>query len=358
MRVLHIANARMQLGGVETFLLNAYRHIDREKVQFDFVVFKDEPGEYDDEIRALGGRIYVAPQKSQSPVKNFIAIYRIVKKGGYKVVHRHCGSSIMWLDLLAAKMGGARTRIAHSHSSNWEHRVIHLLFRPLLILLATDRFACGEDAGRWMFGNRDFRVVSNGIDLDAFRFREDVRGAMRKRHGLEGAKVVGLVALFKPVKNHGFLLRVFAELRRRSDAYRLVLVGDGAERGRIAEAAGELGIADCVLMPGAVKNAEEWMQAMDILVMPSLYEGLPVSLVEAQEAGLRCLVSSVVPKDCDLTGNVFFHPLDAGEKSWADEVERILSLPGDRADMNISGSRFDIRETASFLEDFYIESQG
>lgn len=325
-RMLHIT-ASMSPSGIGNFIMNAYRHVDRSKVQFDFVVCEHREVSFDEEIRGLGGRVFYVPRKSVSPVRNFNGIRRIVRDGHYRFVFRHTDVSTVALDLLAAKLGGASERIAHSHSTSAKKIWIHKLFRPFLNAVCTQRFACSVQAGIWMYGNRyargkkQFRVILNGIAIEAFRYDDRMRIKVREEFGFgEETVVIGHVGNYMPVKNHAWMITVLAALVKQGRNAALLLVGDGALRAQMEEQIRTLGLEAHVRLTGVRNEIPALLQAMDVFLFPSFYEGMPIALVEAQAAGLPCVVSDVITDDACITEQVKKISLSERADTWADAV--------------------------------------
>ena len=357
-RILHVVTY-MGRGGLETMIMNYYRQMDRTKVQFDFLVHRGFRADYDDEIERLGGRIFrigrLIPQSRayQRALDAFFAAHP-----EYRVVHVHqdCLSAVI---LKAAQKHGVPVRIAHSHNSSQDKNLKYLLklyYKRQIPTYATALFACGKEAGDWMFGGAPYTVVNNAIDAVQYRYKQTRAREVRQALGIaEEAFVIGHVGRFCPVKNHAFLLDVFDQLRRENERAVLLLVGDGELRSSMEEKAKAVGLEDRVLFTGVRSDVCDLMQAMDVFVFPSLYEGLPVSLVEAQAAGLPCIISDRVPEACMLTDLVQWVSLEEGARQWA---ERILAARAtvrrDRYD-EIAAAGFDIVSNAAWLQQYYID---
>lgn len=339
--------------------MNYYRQMDRRRVQFDFLTHRDGEKDYDAEIRALGGRIYHVP-----PVNPFGGSYLrsldafFADHPEYRVVHSHldCMSAPV---LRAAKKRGVPVRLAHSHSSSQDKDLkypLKLLCKRSIPAQATGLFACGEKAGQWMFGGAGFRVLPNAIDAAAYRADETVRRAVRSELGLEDAVVLGHVGRFSEPKNHSFLIDLFAAAAEKEPRARLLLIGGGEGRSAIEKKVQALGLADKVLFLGVRGDVYRLLQAMDVFVFPSLYEGLPVSLVEAQAAGLPCVISDRVPRESVLTGGVEQLPL--GDAAlWAEHVLQAAAV-GKRDNFDaICAAGFDIAQNARWLEEFYLGAE-
>jgi len=340
--------------------MNVYRNIDRGKIQFDFLVGDNGGGKYDyeDEILNLGGKIYRVTLKSRNPFKCFFQTVILVKKGNYKIVHRHSNNAIMCIDLIAAKLGGAKTLIAHSHSSIVDShlgRVINKIFRPLLNLVSTYKFACSKKAGIWLFGKQMFTIINNGIDLEQFIYDKKVREVTRKKMHIENKFIIGHVGRFVYVKNHYFLIDILKKVKELTPNVVLVLVGDGPLRQKIELKIKEFDLSDNVILLGVRTDIVDLLQAMDVFVFPSLYEGLPVTLVEAQAVGLPCVISDTISSEVSLTTLIHRIPLNQSAAEWAKEIIKykdILNRLNTHEDLKKAG--YDIKYTVKYLEKLYL----
>ncbi len=355
-RVLQCVN-NMHRAGLETMLMNYYRNIDRTRIQFDFLMHRDGRSDYDDEIEALGGRIFRAPRLYP---QNYPAYFRYMntffrEHPEYKIVHSHI-DSMSYLPLLAAKRAGVPVRIAHSHNTGIDLDFKYPLkqyFRYRLSKVATHRLACGTEAGKFLFRGRDFTVIPNAVDPLGFRFSEAVRQRKREELSISDNFVVGHIGRMSYQKNHEFLLCLFAELiKNRSDA-RLLLVGTGEKEKELKEKVVSLGITSSVLFLGNRSDVQELYQAMDIFILPSHFEGIPLVGIEAQFAGLPCLFSEGVPQEVCFSKACRFQKLTEPSSVW---VKDVLSLIAE-ADRNrvIDYSSYDIRVAATDLQTRYGE---
>ncbi len=357
-RILHVVTY-MGRGGLETMIMNYYRQMDRTKVQFDFLVHRDFRADYDDEIEQLGGRIYrigrLVPW-SRAYQQSLDAFFAAHPEYGEVHVHQDCLSAVI---LKAAQRHGIPVRIAHSHSSSQDKNLkylIKLYYKRQIPRHATALFACGRDAGDWMFGGAPYTVINNAIDAAQYRYRQAHAREVRQALGIaEDAFVIGHVGRFCPVKNHAFLLDAFDQLRRENERAVLLLVGDGELRSSMEEKAKAMGLEDRVMFTGVRSDVCDLMQAMDVFVFPSRYEGLPVSLVEAQAAGLPCIISDRVPDACMLTDLAQKVSLEDSVQQW---TERILATRAtvrrDRFEEMAAGG-YDIVSNAAWLQQYYID---
>lgn len=322
-RVLHIVGA-MAPGGFENFIMNVYRKIDRDTVQFDFIVHKKKENSYDEEIENLGGKLYYVTRKSKNPIKNFFEIRRIVKENHYEIVCRHSDSAFTVVDLLAARLGGARKSIMHSHSTTTGHVWVHKFFRMGMSLVPTHRFACSKAAGEWMFGKRDFTFVPNAIDTSEYFYSEEIRNKMRTKWQMEEKNVYGHVGNFVYAKNHMFLLEVFKKIAENDKDAVLFLIGEGELREKIEKKIQDFELQDRVILTGRRKDVAEFLQMFDLMLFPSIYEGLPVSLVETQCSGLSCLISDSITDEIMLTDCIIRKSLQDSVSDWAKKAMEML----------------------------------
>ena len=357
-RILHVVTY-MGRGGLETMIMNYYRHIDRTKVQFDFLTHRDFHADYDDEIASLGGRIYHLPKLVPWSRHYHRALDTFFEEHPeYKIVHVHqdCLSSVI---LKAAKKHGVPIRIAHSHSSSQDKNLkylIKLYYKQQIPRYATQLFACGKEAGDWMLGGASYRIVNNAIDTKRYAHNAEKRKQMRKELSVaEDAFVIGHVGRFNAVKNHTFLLDIFTPTKEREQKAVLLLVGDGDLRAEMEQKAAALGISSHVIFTGIRSDVPDLLQAMDCFVFPSLYEGIPVTMVEAQAAGLPCIVSDGVPVECDKTGLIKHIPLSASPAHWVEEILKTQSHARRNTSEQIIQAGYDIETNAQWLQNFYLE---
>lgn len=358
-RILQVVT-HMERGGLESMIMNYYRHIDREKVQFDFLVHRQEQAAFDDEIESLGGRIYRLPRLVPWSKNYLAALNRFFDEHQeFNVVHVHqdCLSSVI---LKAAMQHNVPVRVAHSHSANQDKNLkypIKLWYKRGIPKYATNLFACGKGAGSWMFGGASYQIINNAIDVSAYTYDPTKRQEMRRQLGLENEFTIGHVGRFNQPKNHSFLLDIFAALLKKESNAVLLLAGGGEDMPKIQAKAEALDIAEHVRFLGIRSDVAGLMQAMDVFVFPSLYEGLPVTMVEAQAAGLPCIISDKVPPECIITeGLVDIMPLSAGAETWSDKLLEKRDTPRTDRRSEIAAHGFDITTEAVKLQKFYLEA--
>lgn len=362
-RVLHYMSV-MNRGGQETFAMNVFRNIDRTQVMFDFLCMLPEQGAYDEEILNMGGRVLHAEfdrcHSFLRPLENARVLYRFLRryKKEYRAFHIHTQHAMdALLSSSAAKLAGIEKVIVHSHSTNTLYHVTaHKLCRPLLKYLPIVRFACSDLAGKWLYGEAEFKVVRNGIEVSRFSYDSTIREQVRTEQGWRDKRIIGHVGSFTYPKNHEFIIKVFQQLALRDDAYRLVLVGDGELREQIRRQAEECGVADRVEFLGLRSDVDRLYQGMDLLLFPSHYEGLPVTLVEAQASGLPCVISDSITTETDVTDHIWRYPLNEDAAVWADRVEEGLQALSERvsSEQAVRENGYDIVDVAHTLQKFYL----
>lgn len=356
LRVLQVVT-KMDRCGLETLLMNYYRNIDCSKVQFDFLTHREERGQYDDEIEQLGGNIYHVPHLNPLYPGYYKALDNFFLTHPYKIVHSHldCTSTF---PLRAAKKANVPNRIAHIHNTSQDRDIkypIKMISKKLMPYYATDFFACGKAAGEWAFAGRKFTVMKNAIDTTCYAFHSDIRVKIRNEFGLEDEFLVGHVGRFDPQKNHEFLLNVFAEMKKHEPNAKLMLVGGGELQKAVRAEVAQLGLSQDVIFTGVRTDVNELMQAMDVFVLPSLYEGFPVTTVEAQAAGLPCVISDKVPIECAIVdGLVKSVALSDDLSIWVDALQKAKNIERKDHTQEISEKGYDVKQAADWLKEYYI----
>jgi glycosyltransferase involved in cell wall biosynthesis len=361
-RVLMI-NYKMQCAGIESFIMNIYRNIDRTKVQFDFLVHYAQRQFYDEEIEQLGGRIYrLTVREDNDFVKYFRDLKRFFEEHiEYMIVHGHMESFGQFY-LKAAMNAGVPIRIAHSHiaqKNNDLKGMVKYWLNKGYGKYATDLFACSEIAGKFMFGeNASFTVWNNAIDVEMFSFNIDIRKIMREKLDIsDGQLVIGHVGRFNTQKNHTFLIDIFCEIKKIRNNAVLLLIGGGDLEYQIANKVEKMQLGESVRFMGVRKDVNMLYQAMDVFLMPSLFEGLPVSGIEAQTAGLPCVFSDTVTRETDITGNVSFISLSEKPSEWADRICKMLdTFKRENQGDTIASKGYDIKHQADMLAQYYLDA--
>lgn len=354
-RVLCIVGS-MNIGGAETFLMKMYHRLDRTKYQMDFCVTM--PGLYDKEIHRLGGKIYFTTPKTQNPLKAFYSIKNIVKNNKYEYVMRISQNSLSAMELLAAHCGGAHTLIFRSSNSDAHGkgaRIVHTLFMPLAKVVPTVRIAPSTEAAEFMFGkgavrNGKAHILHNALDLRAYCFNEDAGLSIRQEFNIEaGAIVVGHIGRFTEQKNHGFLIDVFKQFHQKVPDSVLMLVGTGELEEKIRVKTQLMGLSDCVYFTGVRSDVPALLSAMNVFVFPSLYEGMPNTLIEAQATGLPCVAADTITREANITGLVDYLPLGNVQR-WTEKVQTALQKERQDTSMALQNAGYEIETVCRQFE--------
>jgi len=365
-RVLHVVTT-MDFGGVETLLMEIYRNIDREKIQFDFLCHNSSDGKYVEEIKKLGGRIYQVNSilRSGGAIRYQHNLRRFFKQHSeYRIVHSHKNAQ-NGLILKAAKDAGIPIRISHSHIANREYsRFTEYYYNYSIRRIkkdATDYFACSMAAARCMYQDKRIIdktiVINNSIDIEKFKFSDNSRKTIRENLNIENDIVFVHVGRFMEQKNHKFLIDIFSEIEKQIHNVKLLLIGEGVLMPQIKQQADELGISEKIIYLGSKSNVQDYLSASDMFLFPSLFEGLGIVLIEAQANGLPCIISKdVIPEEADVgAGLVKRVSLSQSAESWANEclnsVERINSEIAQKA---VYDAGYDIKEITRRLQTFYL----
>ena len=344
----------MNFGGVEAVVMNYYRNIDKSKIQFDFFALEGSLVPQKEEIESLGGKVYIVPRYTHLPQYEH-EIIKLLR--GYPVVHSNM-NTLSVFSLYGAKKAGVPVRILHNHSTagkGEKKNIIKYTLRPFCNLFPTERAACSKHAGEWIFGkNSSFKVINNAIDLSKYKFNQSIRDRIRSELGIDDKFVVGHIGRFCYAKNQEFLVDIFNEIVKTTDAV-LLLLGSGETQTEVESKVRSLGLKDKVIFAGNKLNANEYYQAMDTFVFPSRYEGLGMVAIEAQVSGLPVICSTEVPSDVAITDLVEFCPLSASASEWAELIlsDRI-SERRDTTD-KIRNAGYDILTEAKKLEEYYLD---
>lgn len=352
-KILHVVGDSMSRAGRETFIMNLYRSIDTTKYQFDFLVHSDKKGDFDEEICEIGGTIYrIIPDLNKTylirVLKRFFDTYRFLKENkSYSSIHIHTSAATSLVELLASYFSNYNIRIVHSHSTNTRKNKTHKLFYKFIRHFSTHRFACSELAGQWMFGKKfkkikNSRVINNGINTNAFFYDSDKQRNIKRELNFEDKFVVGHIGRFTKVKNHDFIVDIFYQVQKKNHNAVLLLIGDGDLRPDIENKVKALNLTNYVKFAGVREDIDDVLLAMDIMVFPSFYEGLPVTLIEAQATGLKVLASDAVSREADLTGLIRYVSLDKSAIEWSDIVIEEANYIRKNQSDSIKKKRYDI----------------
>lgn len=361
-RILQITD-NLNRGGIETFIMNVYRSIDRGKIQFDFLISEPSKCDYEDEIIALGGKIFRIPPKSMG-IRKFVKSSNSFLKQNteYRVVHIHSSSLISSLLWLLTHFRKTQTKIIHSHNTEATQDLKGMMRKIGQFILRKQYsylFGCSTEAGRWMFGDKTlnspkYRFIKNGINTSAFFYDESLRTRKRKEMGLEGKKVIGHIGRFNTQKNHVFIFDVFEKIHQKNPTSVLLLIGQGELWDKMKEKAIKLGLESDILFLGVRHDINELLNAMDVFFLPSLYEGLPVVGIESQATGIPLVVSTEITKEIDISNNVTFESLEKNAEEWASLLLNIKDNNRNTVMDNIKNNGYDIQDTVNILSLIYL----
>ena len=357
-RVLYVHGGLLNTGGTESVMLNYFRNIDRKKVHIDFLVHGFGKGYYDDEILITGSKIFNVVPKGQNYFQNTSEIKRIIKNGNYDAVHSHINAGNAHI-LKIAKQCGVPIRVSHSHNSAVQsNNPLKVLFNTLdkhrIYKYATHLLACSEIAGKWLYGKHPFTVINNAIDSKKYVFNSDVREELRKELGVdENTVVVGSVARYAKQKNHKRIVSIFNDYLNQNKNSVLLLIGEGELKNETEELINNFDISKNVRLIPPNKIIYKYLQAMDCFLIPSLYEGLPVVMVEAQAAGLSIVASNNVSKESRLTDLVSFVSLECDNSKWCKAIEDAVKIKRTDRSEEIRKCGFDISDISENMMHLY-----
>lgn len=370
-RVLVVAPLRV--GGVTSMMINIQERINREKLNFDYLVFHDTKEPRENEVYAMGSKKLVASADDVKwqPKRFFTRLLRIkkvCKENDIKVLHYNADTPMAVFNILAARAGGVEYVTIHSHNAGFEDRsnclarFLCLFLKPLIPIVCNSFWGCSEKATEFLLpskviNKKKYCVLKNGIELSRFRFQDEIREETRKTLGVKGKFVIGHVGRFSAQKNHKFLLEIFKHIYYLDDEAVLILFGVGELFDEIKSEAHKLGISDRVIFYGSSSEMEKMYMAMDVFVMPSLHEGLPVTGIEAQASGLPCIFADTITKEVDITSTSKFLPINGDVDIWATTIIECKEKARFESLKLLKQKGYDIADTAHMVEEFYLKIQ-
>lgn len=347
----------LELNGISSVIMNYVRYLNLNKYDLTVIAGKNVEEKYRNECIGRGVRVIELPHRLENTKGYYYNLYKTLKKDNFDIFHVHGSSATLAIDLMIAKLAGIKLRIAHSHNTTTNNMRLHKILVPVFNLLYTKGFACGIAAGKWLFGDKNFVVIPNGFNVKKFIYSKYLRNEFRVRNNLDGSIVLGHVGRFNKQKNHMFILKVFDELVKLNDKYRLLLVGNGPYFNKIEEIIKASENKDKILLYGETTNPSEVYVAMDKFILPSLYEGLPVVLLEAQISGLPAVVSDVITEEVRMTNKLVFKSLKNSTKEWAEIINSLNTTEEDREcffDKNKDTiMKYEVRKSVKLLESEY-----
>lgn len=362
-KVLVIINT-LNVGGAETFLMKIFRSIDKDKIIFDFLVSEPIKGIYEDEVKKMGGKVYYGYYKVQHPLKNWLSIVKTVKIGNYKSVFIFSQHPIVFFDLLACILGGATQRVVrstNSHCGGYFYKYVAYVLRPFMNLLISTRVAPSKEAAVWLFGKsiiekKGYLQLNNGLDLNLFSYKERERKLFREENELLYKTIIGHIGRFNAQKNHFFLIDVFNEYLALNSNSVLVLIGNGELKDAVEKKIKSLNIQDKVILFDVRSDIPKCLCGFDLLLFPSIYEGMPNVVIEAQSTGLPCLVADSITNDAKVTDLVNFISLGQKPTVWAHKISLILKIKNERAKYkyDLCNSGYSISSVSRIVQEIFL----
>ncbi|HFD2030266.1 TPA: glycosyltransferase family 1 protein [Clostridium perfringens] len=365
-RILCIVGS-MNAGGAETFLMKLYRNIDRTKYQMDFCVAIKEPGIYDNEIKSLGGKILYTTPKSKGAVKSFMSIRKIVSENKYEYVMRVSQHSLSGIELIAAKLGGAKTTIFRSSNTQtgggFINRLLHKICLPITKFVPDIKIAPSTEAADFMFGKNSIKkrnalILPNALDINLYMYDKKNRAKYREELDLKDKFVIGHVGRLTYQKNHDYLIDIFAEIKSKMNNSVLLIIGKGELRSEIEEKVEKLSLTDSVMFLGVREDIPQLLSAMDVFIFPSFFEGMPNTVIEAQTSGLPCIISDTITKEAAVTQYVKFLSLNDSVKTWASKVLEFVDASDEKRKLvvqEIISNGYNIENTVKSFVDIVFE---
>lgn len=347
------------VGGVETFIMNLYNNIDDSKYDIDFLVQDNLNGIYKEMIEKKQGKVHIVPNFKKHPIKCFNTLEKIYHENNYDVIHLNlCNASLIMYAIVAKLINRETKIISQSHSSSDNKVLQHSIFRIFLDCYTDEYVSCSDYASEWMFGKKitgsgKVKVIKNGIETKKYIYNEEIRQKIREKYNLKNKFVIGHVGRFESVKNHIFLIDVFQEILKKNSEAVLLLVGTGSLEEKIRQKVIDLGLEYNVIFVGLCSNVNEIYQAMDVFVLPSIFEGLPIVGVEAQASGLHCVFSDSITRKSDISGNVKYMSLESGKEIWAKEILNNIEYVRENMEEKIKLAGYDLNDIIKKIEQIY-----
>lgn len=360
MKILEISTISLIRNGISTFVISTYNYFKKRGYNINVLVPEYAEPKIISENN-MQNDCFVIKNRNTNPVSYFLKLIHFIKINQYDIVHVHGNSCTMTIELLAAKVAGCKIRIAHSHNTTCEHMFLNHILRFLFEFSCTYRVACSKEAGEWLFKNKKFIVLRNGIELSKYLFSCETRNKYRNILNITSHDILlGNIAFFNYQKNQEYLIDVLVALLKENIHYKLLLIGDGDLKCSVQNKVINCDLFDKVIFLDSVNNVQDYMQAIDIFVLPSRFEGFPYVLVEAQASGLNCVVNSAIDKKVNLTGNVYFASID-DVNEWVFAINKSEMLSEKREEVSVLANKclskqgFNLNDSLLILEKKYID---
>lgn len=356
-RILIISTVGLIYDGITSVITSYLGRMDRNGLEIYVAATIRVHSDIKAEITKLGCRIIDFPSRRTDTKSYVLELSKFIRSNKIEVVHAHGNSGTLAIEMVAAWLGGCKKRIVHSHNTKCDQVKADKLLRPVFKVFYTDALACGTEAGRWLYGNRPFMVLKNGRDIDLFAYNSKMRNEMRQRYNMNDNLIIGHVGGFFEQKNHTFLVKVFREIQKIEPDAKLFLIGEGPLKTELEDQTSD--ISDSVVYIGTTNRVADYLQMFDGMLLPSLFEGLPLVAIEWQISGLPCLFADTVTKECAVTDTVEFLSLNDSPEVWAkkllSKINKCKRLPDSiKAKQCVKEAGFDISDNAALLRKLYL----
>lgn len=360
MKILHIPTGGLFSDGILSCIIEYMTAMDKSGMDIKILATNKAQKDVIQRVEKSGCKVVSIPYRKKNLIKYIWKLYRYILKENIDIIHVHGSSSLMSIELITAKLAGCKIRIAHSHNTTCENKKADKLLRPIFVKTYTEAFACGQDAGKWMFGNHKFKVIPNGRNLKKYEYDIEKRIECRSKLKIpEDALILGHVGRFNMQKNQEYLVHIFYEVYKQNRKSYLVLVGTGEKVNKVKRLVTELGLERNVVFTGVIENVYNYLSAFDVMLLPSLYEGLPLVVIEWQIAGLPCIVSDTVTRECAITSLVRFESIKKKPEIWATDIENLILEDRNQNKSSIFNevkiAGYDIEIGARKLKKLYID---
>lgn len=355
-----IATEFVEYGGLTSVMLNYYRNINNVDYLIDFASTNICSDKLEIELKKRGSKYFCLGNRKKV-ISYMYNLYEVLKNGEYSIIHVNGNSSTMIFEMIPSILCHIKKRIVHVHTIKSNYSYLNVILNPFFKLTYTDAIAVSNKSGDWLYGKGNYKIFNNAIDLKKYQYNEDVRKELRKKLGLESKYVIGNVGKFNSPKNHEYLIDVFYKIKKKKNNAFLLIIGDGPLFEVLQKKCESLNIMNDVKFTGMVTNVNEYYQAMDVFVFPSLYEGFGLVTVEAQSSGLTVICSTNVPKETQLTNNIKYISLNDSQENWIKEILADDKNVDNRQDVSkqaiidITKKGYNIKNEATKLDQFYCD---
>ncbi|MGV3004499.1 glycosyltransferase family 1 protein [Aerococcus urinaeequi] len=360
MNVLCIVTVKFGTNGISNVVRNYYKFLDKSIINMDFVLLNEPSSDFRNEVSKSGGRIYVLSERLSNPFKYLLKLNKILKNYNYDIVHAHGNSNTLSIELSVAKKHKVPVRIAHAHSTTTKFKILNNFMKRTFERSYTHGISCGIDAGQWLFGENNFYVIDNGVDTEKYKFSEKNRADIRNEFFISNAdKVIGHVGHFSPGKNQKFIIELIDSINKihPRNTFKVLLVGEGELRKELELLVKEKKLEEQILFLGNRSDVHKILSAFDLLIMPSIFEGLPLTLIEAQSADLSCFISDTITEETNVTGEVHFFNLNDKFVNLIKQINGQFKSVSERNKKNgnykIDHSKYNIEKGAIKLQNLY-----